>query len=309
MASLLLCEDKRIYQSHQVYKEKKNPKQNQSNRFYQTDLIKDNQLTLCHHWLKMKEDIQLMLTAVLACLPSVLYIYCYTNYHQLKELCSTVFPLEPDISLLPTMDKELFGLLPHKWISSIAHPLLDITAAVPYILHFILPIISSFYIYATAGEKRITVILKLIWCGGWVNMFAFTIQFMYPTAPPWFVETHNSKNANVLLIAANEAALSRVDDLLGITTFHRIYSTATITFGAMPSLHVAWPVVILFIYPIKSFGCTLFYITWISWAALYSLHHYAVDIIAAALIVCVVHSIFIRSWCPFNLRSHYNYQQ
>lgn len=246
-----------------------------------------------------------MLQIVIASLPSIIYIYCYTNYHHLKQISGNILPLKPDLTLLPTLDKIIFGILPHQWTSSIAHPLLDITAAIPYILHFFLPVIAVTYIYLTAGNNKTTIIFQLLWCGGWVNLIAFIIQFLYPTAPPWFVESNNSDNASVLLTAANEAALSRVDNLLGITTFHRIYSTATITFGALPSLHVAWPVVILLIYPIVNIYFTIFYIIWISWAALYSLHHYAIDIIAAMIIVHVVHFLLIRIWCPFKNKNSF----
>ena len=254
-------------------------------------------------WQRIKHSLYFVFQIVIACLPSIIYVYSYTNYHQLKQICGHILPLKPDTTLLPTLDKIIFGILPHQLISSIAHPLLDITAAIPYFLHFFLPIIATTYIYVTAGSNKTTIILQLLWCGGWVNIAAFTIQFLYPTAPPWFVESHSADNASVLSTAAHEAALSRVDDLLGITTFHRIYSTATITFGALPSLHVAWPVVILFIYPIGSISFTLFYIIWISWAAMYSLHHYAIDIIAAVLIVYVIYILFIRIWCPFKNKS------
>ena len=50
------------------------------------------------------------------------------------------------------------------------------------------------------------------------------IQFLSPTAPPWFNDSAVfDEHGNVLSSAPNEAAFQRVDALLGFPCFHNIY--------------------------------------------------------------------------------------
>lgn len=79
---------------------------------------------------------------------------------------------------------------------------------------------------------------------------------------PWFNDSAiYSADGELIGMGPNEAGFARLDRLLGITTFADIYggiivsnlgsllpysgcAASTVKFGAMPSLHVAWPCVI-----------------------------------------------------------------
>jgi membrane-associated phospholipid phosphatase len=91
------------------------------------------------------------------------------------------------------------------------------------------------------------------------------------------------------------AGLTRFDELFGIKVFSLIYSRNSNVFAALPSLHCAYPVVILF-YAFKNnsrimkFLPALFMVgIWFS--ALYSGHHYLTDVIFG--VVCAVIGLMI----------------
>jgi membrane-associated phospholipid phosphatase len=92
------------------------------------------------------------------------------------------------------------------------------------------------------------------------------------------------------------AALARFDELIGIKIFDLIYSRNSNVFAALPSLHCAYPVVVLF-YALKNntlsmkFLFSLFMIgIWFS--AIYSGHHYVTDVILGVLCAVLGFLIF-----------------
>jgi hypothetical protein len=61
-----------------------------------------------------------------------------------------------------------------------------------------------------------------------------------PAAPPWYVRAHGCSVSMSALPSA--AGLLRVDQLFGIHYYENLYSRASFVFGAMPSMHCAYPV-------------------------------------------------------------------
>ena len=82
-----------------------------------------------------------------------------------------------------------------------------------------------------------------------------------------------------------------MDSLLNIDLFHRIYTRNSNVFAAMPSLHSAYPLVAFF-YTLKTgrkwlmilFGTVCIGI-WLS--AIYTNHHYVMDVIAGILVALI----------------------
>lgn len=126
-----------------------------------------------------------------------------------------------------------------------------------------------------------------------VNMIGFVVYYIYPAAPPWYVQEHGFD-----LIAGtpgNTAGLKRFDDLLGVTIFQSLYAKGSNVFAAMPSLHSSYPVIVLF-YGIKGrfrYGSIVFTVIMagIWWAAVYTSHHYILDVLAG--ICCAAAGIFL----------------
>jgi membrane-associated phospholipid phosphatase len=90
-----------------------------------------------------------------------------------------------------------------------------------------------------------------------------------------------------LLAHASEGPnLARVDALIGVPYFHGMYGRASDVFGAMPSLHVAYALLVV-IEGWASFGAGLraaavaFYLS-MCFAAVYLDHHWVLDVVAGS---------------------------
>ena len=166
-------------------------------------------------------------------------------------------------------------------------------------MHFPLPFL--YLLYLLVGEDRRKQVFSFMWCAGWVNLVAVIIQFIFPTAPPWFVDSAVYDNeGHFIKSAANEAGFHRLDALLGHHFFRKIYSASPLKFGAFPSLHVAWPAIILVNQPWISKKFAWLHVIWIVWAALYSNHHYGVDALGGIILVFIVNFSMIKIWSPFH---------
>jgi membrane-associated phospholipid phosphatase len=76
-----------------------------------------------------------------------------------------------------------------------------------------------------------------------------------------------------------EANFARVDNMTSLPIFKSIYAHSPLVCGAFPSLHTAFPALIAFgrkPWFTRSF-CWL-HVVWIGCAAVYSLHHWIIDV-------------------------------
>ncbi|SKA15196.1 phosphatase PAP2 family protein [Sediminibacterium ginsengisoli] len=126
-----------------------------------------------------------------------------------------------------------------------------------------------------------------------VNLIGFAIYYIYPAAPPWYVQQHG-----FIFKAAtpgNTAGLEKFDQLFNVSTFRSLYAKSSNVFAAMPSLHSSYPLIVFF-YGMKSklgwiniFFATLMIGIWFS--AVYTSHHYVLDVLAG--ISCAVTGIVL----------------
>eukprot|EP00117_Sycon_ciliatum_P042737 scpid7802/ scgid31048/ Inositol phosphorylceramide synthase catalytic subunit aur1; Aureobasidin A resistance protein homolog; Phosphatidylinositol:ceramide phosphoinositol transferase len=234
-----------------------------------------------------------------AAIPFVLYILFFRYYAFFREFTGIASVSRPNINVLPWLEEMVFQCLPHRILAKFAHPLLDFIAAIPYLVHFPLPVL--FGLYLLSDKRRRPLIFRFFWCAGWVNLSALCIQFIFPTAPPWFADSavFDDDDGKLISVSPNEGGFQRLDARLGISVFHSIYSKSPVTFGAMPSLHVAWPMIILMSRPWVNKKFAAFHVCWITWAALYSNHHYGVDAMAGIMLVVLVFFMEKRVWSPF----------
>jgi membrane-associated phospholipid phosphatase len=161
-----------------------------------------------------------------------------------------------------------------------------------------------FGLYLFANAQRRKQLLPFIWMAGLVNFLAVLVQFFFPTAPPWFTDSavYDEVDGRFIRSANNEAGFERLDILFNVKLFHSIYGASPVKFGAMPSLHVAWPAIICVSKPWISLRFAIGHVAWIFWAALYSNHHYGVDAIAGIGLVLVVYFCMTRLYSPFEKR-------
>ena len=125
-------------------------------------------------------------------------------------------------------------------------------------------------------------------------------QATFPTAPPWFTDSAVvDEHGTVIFEVPNEAAFKRIDGLFGVSLFHDIYSKSPVKFGAFPSLHVAWPMVVFLNHPWGGKKVGGAHVVWITMAALYATHHYLIDALGGILLAVIVRLCMLRIWSPF----------
>lgn len=102
------------------------------------------------------------------------------------------------------------------------------------------------------------------------------------------------------------AGLDRFDTLVGFPVFHSIYCNNSNVFAAVPSLHAAYMLVTT-IYAVKSREniitiCVFAFICMgIWWTAVYSTHHYIIDVLLGILTtiiaVAMLEGVIFRVGC------------
>lgn len=114
-----------------------------------------------------------------------------------------------------------------------------------------------------------------------VNLIGFAGYYLHPAAPPWYVMKYGFEP--ILGTPGDVAGLARFDELLGVNIFHSIYCHNSNVFAAVPSLHAAY-MLIAFVYAVSG-KCArwvqgLFAIICLGiwWTAVYSGHHYVIDV-------------------------------
>jgi inositol phosphorylceramide synthase catalytic subunit len=130
-----------------------------------------------------------------------------------------------------------------------------------------------------------------------VNVMGWITYFVYPAAPPWYVLEHGFGAAR-MDVGMNAAAALRFDALLGTSVFARLYGRGFTTFGALPSLHAAYP----FVAAILAFRfaelrwarvpAVLFFLL-ICLSAVYLQHHYVIDVLLGALYAAVTVALVV----------------
>jgi len=234
-------------------------------------------------------------------LPFTLYIALYDSQGYYADLLrGQVRVTEPY-----QFDKIFFGietsegrLLPSQWLQNHTNPILDVITSLSYI--FFIPvflIVALFFRFRLAkmGNNRLSpecIQIKthaLMWGMFWLNLLSCSTYYWYPAAPPWYVDIYGLGPAQ-LNVAPNAAGALRFDDMFGVNLFKEFYSKCPNVFGAIPSGHVAFPLLCAyFAFKLKSLRvfCSMFFLL-IAFSAVYLNHHYIIDILwgsAYALIV------------------------
>ena len=221
-------------------------------------------------------------------------------------------------------DQHFFGiqtdkglLTPNEWWQLHTHPVLDFFTGLAYLIFIAVFVITCawFYFYSSykgtpirfptwIRERRHTP----MWSFFWVNMLGYSTYYWYPAAPPWYVALKGLGKAD-LSTPANQAGCLRFDQLLGTHFFSEFYGRSADVFGAIPSLHVAYPLLAV-MYAFR-FGTWRrfsvgFYIL-MCFSAVYLNHHYVLDVIwgsaYAVIIFFAVNAWVDRKLAPAKFRS------
>ncbi len=210
------------------------------------------------------------------------------------------------IADLYNYEKHLFGinyngrlLTPNEYWNIKSTTVLDIIAGLFYICWIPVPLSFAALLFFKNRRQFLSFALTFLV----VNLLGFIVYYAYPAAPPWYVQQHG-----FIFHAAtpgNTGGLSRFDQYFNVHIFKSIYEKGSNVFAAMPSLHSAYPVIVIY-YGFKNrLGfinivlVTVMIGIWLT--AIYTSHHYILDVLAG--IVCAIIGInlfnFLFTRVPF----------
>ncbi|GHS99886.1 aureobasidin A resistance protein [Bacteroidia bacterium] len=203
-----------------------------------------------------------------------------------------------DVEGLYNLEKSLFGivengirLIPSEYFALHHHAVVDFLAGISYLGWVPIPVAFAIYLYV---KNRKDLFLRFSMVFLFVNLIGFTGYYIHPAAPPWYAMNYGFNP--VLNTPGNTGGLFRFDDLIGLPVFHSIYGRNANVFAAVPSLHSAYLVVVLF-YAIKNKSHWAILVTvalfmcGIWFTAVYAAHHYIVDVLLG--ILCAFIGIFL----------------
>jgi hypothetical protein len=190
----------------------------------------------------------------------------------------------------------LFGWLfagqtpPHAlraWLG--AHPgeffaqVISLSAQLIYLSHiFIFPLLMLFWWLRSAwfGDSR-EIFVRHLKAFTALNALAILTYLLMPVAPPWWVSLHAHAQPTAELVAQTNIAAA-----MDGTLIQKMIATAPMWFGAVPSLHGAYPVLFFLLALRKRNNLLLAIIAlygaamWLSTVALNQ--HYIIDLLAGA---------------------------
>jgi len=193
------------------------------------------------------------------------------------------------IADLYNCEKKLFGinfngklLTPNEYWRVKGNTFLDISAGIFYLCWIPVPLAFAVFLFFRNKQQFLYFSLTFVL----VNFLGFIIYYLYPAAPPWYVQYHGFEfHAGT---RSNTAGLAKFDNYFHAGIFKSIYSKGSNVFAAMPSLHSSYPVVVLY-YGLKNrLGLINIFFTMVMlgiWCtAIYASHHYILDVLAG--IIC-----------------------
>jgi hypothetical protein len=184
--------------------------------------------------------------------------------------------------------QDWFQAHPNKWA--------DLYFSIPYGTFIFVALGFAAWLYF----RDFSAMQRFTWLFLLMNVMGFVTYHIYPAAPPWYFHAHGC--AVDVLAKANEGPnLARVDVMLGVGYFHGFYGRSNDVFGAVPSLHVAYPLIIVLE------GWRLFSKFWraaavtffvsMCFAAVYLDHHWVIDVLIGIAYALVAFALvrFVRS--------------
>jgi hypothetical protein len=196
-------------------------------------------------------------------------------------------------------EKTVFGissgeavLTPNEFWLGHRNAFLDVISGIFYLTWVPVPLAFAVYLFCKKREQFVYFSLTFLL----VNLLGFVVYYLYPAAPPWYVQQYGFDF--IAHTPGNTAGLARFDAFFDITVFRSLYAKGSNVFAAMPSLHSAYPLIV-FYYALRNrmgganilFGILM---GGIWFAAVYTSHHYVLDVLAG--MVCAGSGILLFNW-------------
>ena len=225
-----------------------------------------------------------------------IFIFYWIVYDSMRVLpnyeVSTVHIKEPY-----EFEKAMFGisvnnilLTPNEYFAIHTNRLLDLLSGLFYINW--VPIPLAFGVYLFVKDKILFTKFSLTFLI--VNLLGFIIYYIYPAAPPWYVDQYGFDLH--IGIPGNRAGLARFDEIIGLPIFQNIYNKNANVLAAIPSLHSTYPLIVLYFGIKKRLGwinlLLVIFMLGIWFSAVYSSHHYIIDLAVGIFITLLIIPIF-----------------
>ena len=194
-------------------------------------------------------------------------------------------------------EKHLFGInlngkvvTPNEYFVIKGTTFLSIVTGLFYLCWIPVPLSFATYLFFINKRQFLYFALTFLL----VNLLGFVVYYLYPAAPPWYVQQHGFAFQPLKL--ASTGGLAKFDAYFHIELFKSIYAKGSNVFAAMPSLHSAYPVIVVY-YAFKNrlgFVKYIFALVMIGiwFTAVYASHHYVLDVMAGILCATIGINLF-----------------
>ena len=176
---------------------------------------------------------------------------------------------------------------------------LDLLTGFFYLCWVPVPLAFAGWLFFTDKKRFLNFSITFVF----VNLIGFVFYYIYPAAPPWYYQLHGSEF--IAGTPGNTAGLSRFDAITGTSIFHGLYAKSSNVFAAMPSLHSAYPLIVVYYafrkpsgWLFRFFAIAVMIGIWFS--AVYTSHHYVLDVLAG--ICCAVIGMLIYNFWIMKLK-------
>ncbi|RKY85801.1 hypothetical protein DRQ09_06815 [candidate division KSB1 bacterium] len=177
---------------------------------------------------------------------------------------------------------------------------LDLICANFYTLHFGAPLLLAWVLWHTTSDRRMH--YSFVYTFTVLNVLALITFYVYPSAPPWYVFQYGFEQPHGALYGV-AGSLINVDKMLKVKFFTTLWDNMNPNhFAAIPSLHGAYPVLIVYyLYKkFKRYPLLLFIYPAGTWfAAVYLNHHYIIDLIIGVIYIVVAYLITEKLLFPY----------
>lgn len=224
-----------------------------------------------------------------------IFIVYWILYDYMKAIPNYLFQ-HVSIRELYDLEKEFFGisengviLTPNEYCRLHSKSGLDIISGIFYLMWIPVPLAFAAWLFFKNKREFLNFSLTFVL----VNLLGFIGYYIYPAAPPWYIQIYGFHFYPET--PGNTGGLIRFDEYIHFPVFQTIYTKGSNVFAAMPSLHSSYPVIVLY-YGVRNslrwrniFLITVMLGIW--FAAVYSSHHYVLDVIAG--ILCAIAGILL----------------
>lgn len=215
------------------------------------------------------------------------YMKAFPNYTVSKVHIADLYNLE----------KHLFGinfngniLTPNEYWKANSKSYLDVIGGLFYLCW--IPVPLSFAAYLFFKNRREFLCFAMTFFV--VNLLGFVVYYAFPAAPPWYIQEHGFNF--IANTPGNTGGLARFDHFFNAHIFQSIYQKGSNVFAAMPSLHSAYPIIVVYyafrnhVGAMKIVLITVMIGIWLT--AIYTSHHYVLDVLAGMVTATIGINLF-----------------